>query len=177
MDEPYRTLLGHFRHEVGLYFWDILSTTEAVMFLDEAGLRKVFDLQSPHQMRKLRWETGLIHSMLADDQKVIFAAFNAAATAWHLTEWIIEAWDDLPAQEISKGDYRGNVVQRCPDLEICRQISVGCKHRVVKQRNDPAIQASHMIKLYFRMKDGKITDGPTCKSRNVTGDLLRNQAR
>ena len=131
------------------------------MFLDEAGLRKVFDLQSPHQMlEKLRWETGLIHSMLADDRKVIFAAFNAAATAWHLTEWIIEAWDDLPAQEISKGDYRGNVVQRCPDLEICRQISVGWKHRVVKQRNDPAIQASHMI---FRMKDGKITDGPPAR--------------
>jgi hypothetical protein len=24
MNEPYRTLLGHFRHEVGHYFWDIL---------------------------------------------------------------------------------------------------------------------------------------------------------
>ena len=23
MNEPYRTLLGHFRHEVGHYFWDI----------------------------------------------------------------------------------------------------------------------------------------------------------
>ena len=24
MDEPYRSLLGHFRHEVGHYFWDVL---------------------------------------------------------------------------------------------------------------------------------------------------------
>ena len=24
MDEPYRTLLGHFRHEVGHHFWDVL---------------------------------------------------------------------------------------------------------------------------------------------------------
>ena len=24
MDEPYRTLLGHFRHEIGHYYWDIL---------------------------------------------------------------------------------------------------------------------------------------------------------
>src|SRR4029078_10709095 len=24
MGEPYRTLLGHFRHEVGHYFWDVL---------------------------------------------------------------------------------------------------------------------------------------------------------
>ena len=24
MHEPYRTLLGHFRHEVGHYFWDVL---------------------------------------------------------------------------------------------------------------------------------------------------------
>ena len=24
MNEPYRSLLGHFRHEVGHYFWDVL---------------------------------------------------------------------------------------------------------------------------------------------------------
>ena len=27
MGEPYRTLLGHFRHEVGHYFWDVLGAT------------------------------------------------------------------------------------------------------------------------------------------------------
>jgi hypothetical protein len=29
MNEPYRTLLGHFRHEVGHYFWDLLIDNKA----------------------------------------------------------------------------------------------------------------------------------------------------
>ena len=29
MNEPYRTLLGHFRHEIGHYYWQHLSTTSA----------------------------------------------------------------------------------------------------------------------------------------------------
>jgi hypothetical protein len=31
MGEPYRTLLGHFRHEVGHYFWDRLVSGDAVL--------------------------------------------------------------------------------------------------------------------------------------------------
>ena len=59
-------------------------------FSDDDGLRKVFDLSSPMQMlAKLQWENDQIKSMLAvEDPKVIFAAFNAAATAWHLIEWV-----------------------------------------------------------------------------------------
>ncbi|AWM01280.1 hypothetical protein [Bradyrhizobium amphicarpaeae] len=34
---------------------------------------------------------------------------------------------------------------------------------MVEQRNDPAIQASHVLKLYFRTKDGKIADEPPTK--------------
>ena len=61
-----------------------------MMFEDQGGLRKVFDLQSPHQMlEKLRWENDLVRTMLVDDPKVIFAAFNAAATAWHIAEWVM----------------------------------------------------------------------------------------
>ena len=29
MHEPYRTLLGHFRHEVGHYYWDRLVAATA----------------------------------------------------------------------------------------------------------------------------------------------------
>jgi len=38
MGEPYRTLLGHFRHEVGHYYWDVLIRSDAS--LDR--FRKVF---------------------------------------------------------------------------------------------------------------------------------------
>jgi hypothetical protein len=38
MHEPYRTLLGHFRHEVGHYYWDQLIAGTA----EEAGFREMF---------------------------------------------------------------------------------------------------------------------------------------
>ena len=31
MDEPYRTLLGHFRHEIGHYYWDVLIRDTAAL--------------------------------------------------------------------------------------------------------------------------------------------------
>jgi hypothetical protein len=74
----------------GRYRLSRIPTEGAVRFADDDGVRKVFDLSSPLQMlAKLRWENDQIKSMLAiDDPKVIFAAFNAAATAWHLIEWV-----------------------------------------------------------------------------------------
>jgi hypothetical protein len=38
MGEPYRTLLGHFRHEVGHYYWNVLVRDEAAI----EGFRAVF---------------------------------------------------------------------------------------------------------------------------------------
>jgi hypothetical protein len=38
MHEPYRTLLGHFRHEVGHYFWDVLVRDGGLV----DGSRKIF---------------------------------------------------------------------------------------------------------------------------------------
>ncbi len=38
MGEPYRTLLGHFRHEIGHYYWDRLFETEAAL----GGFRRLF---------------------------------------------------------------------------------------------------------------------------------------
>ncbi len=38
MDEPYRTLLGHFRHETGHYYWDVLVAEKPVL----QGFRMLF---------------------------------------------------------------------------------------------------------------------------------------
>lgn len=103
----------------------------SLAFGDPAGLFKVFDLTSPnHMLQKLRWETDLIKLMLPTDTKVVFAAFNAAATAWHLTEWVTDSSNNY-APTMSAAAYRQDVTTRCPELETCRQISVGWKHRVL----------------------------------------------
>ena len=40
MHEPYRTLLGHFRHEVGHYFWDVWCATAACRGLPQDFRRR-----------------------------------------------------------------------------------------------------------------------------------------
>ena len=42
MGEPYRTLLGHFRHEVGHYFWDVLVRDGGKLDACRAGVRRRF---------------------------------------------------------------------------------------------------------------------------------------
>jgi hypothetical protein len=130
------------------------------MLRDDEGHRKVFDLRSPTQLlAKLEWETQLVKDMLAvEDPKTVFAAFNAAATAWHITDWIHTYSRVHPSEtlNIDHKAYRGDAISRCPNLEICRQIAVGWKHRIVEQRNDPDISATMMIQIFLKTKDGKV---------------------
>jgi hypothetical protein len=133
-------------------------------FSDDDGLRKVFDLSSPMQMlAKLQWENDQIKSMLAvEDPKVIFAAFNAAATAWHLIEWVktfARVYPQQPRLDIDVKTYTRDAISRCPELGICRQLSVGRKHRIVDQSNNPAVPALHVIDIYIKTKNGLPVDG------------------
>ncbi len=43
LDEPYRTLLGHFRHEIGHYYWDVLIRDRARL----QGFRELFGDETP----------------------------------------------------------------------------------------------------------------------------------
>ena len=64
MHEPYRTLLGHFRHEIGHYYWDRLVLDDAArlaafraLFGDEradygAALRRHYDEGAPEQWQE-----------------------------------------------------------------------------------------------------------------------------
>jgi hypothetical protein len=133
-------------------------------FSDDDGLRKVFDLSSPMQMlAKLQCENEQIKSMLAtDDPKVIFAAFNAAATAWHLIEWVVTFARVYPQKtklDIDAKTYREDAVSRCPELSICRQLSVGWKHRIVELKNNPDVQALYVVRIYIKMKNGIPVEG------------------
>ena len=130
-------------------------------FSDALGHRKVFDLKSPIQMLdKLRWELDQIKSLDdAGDRKINFATFNAAATAWHIIDWVKTFNRIYPNERtlpIDPKHYRDDVTTRCPHLRICRQISVGWKHRIVDQFNDAAVQTLAVVNIYVRMIDGKM---------------------
>jgi hypothetical protein len=64
MGEPYRTLLGHFRHEVGHYYWDILVRDAGnlhafrAVFGDDredyqTALKRHYDLGVPHDWQDI----------------------------------------------------------------------------------------------------------------------------
>jgi hypothetical protein len=131
------------------------------MLKDDEGHRKVFDLRSPTQLlEKLEWETQQVKDLLEnEDPKAVFAAFNAAAAAWHITDWIRTYSRVHPFAKklaIDHKTYREDAITRCPNLAICRQISVGWKHRIVDQHNNPDLMASMMIQIFVKTKDGRI---------------------
>jgi len=134
-----------------------------IEFSDQHGHRKVFDLKSPiNMLDKLAWEIAQIEALLdAGDKKAIFATFNAAATAWHIIDWVKTFSRIYPNERplpINATHYRDDVTKRFPELRVCRQISVGWKHRIVDKFNDPTIQALAVVNIYVKQIDGKLTD-------------------
>lgn len=128
-------------------------------FKDDDGIRKVFDLSSPMQMlAKLQWENDQVKSMLeAESPNVVFAAFNAAASAWHLIDWVktfSRVHPNLPRPNIDVAVYRNDAISRCPELSVCRQLSVGWKHRVIDNHNNPHVQALHVIDFFVETENG-----------------------
>jgi hypothetical protein len=64
-----------------------------------------------------------------------------------------------PKLDIDAKTYRADAVSRCPELSICRQLSIGWKHSVVELRNNPDVQALHVVDIYVKTKDGLPVDG------------------
>jgi hypothetical protein len=83
MGEPYRTLLGHFRHEIGHYFWDRLVATDADIL---QSFRALFgdDRQDYDKALKRHYDRGAP----ADWQKN-FISMYAAMHPW---EDFAETW-------------------------------------------------------------------------------------
>ncbi len=80
MWERYRTLLGHFRHESGHYFWDLLTAN------DIEGFRRLFgdDRQDYEQALRYHYEAGPPPNWNHD-------YISAYATAHPLEDWA-ETW-------------------------------------------------------------------------------------
>ena len=82
MHEPYRTLLGHFRHEVGHYYWDKLVRDGAM--LDECRPMFGDDEAAYAQALKTHYEQGA-----PDDWQANFVSTYATTHAW---EDFAETW-------------------------------------------------------------------------------------
>lgn len=92
---------------------------------------------------KLYWEIArLDHATPHDVIDMKCFAFNAAITAWQLSDWIFE---DMSAEQrrqfgISTSAALKNLAcEQCRALHLCRQIATASKHRVVKVHYDDSI--------------------------------------
>jgi hypothetical protein len=93
---------------------------------------------------KLDWEIArILHATPSDIIDMKCFAFNAAVTAWQLTDWVLD--DMTAAQKKSRGissldDLQNLVIAECRALHLCRWIATASKHRIVNnRRHDPTV--------------------------------------
>jgi hypothetical protein len=129
----------------------------------QSDIENVFAMnQRQHMLAKLLWEiselTGAM-SVWKDNEEFpvpIFMAFNAAVTAWHITDWLWQSRPETRAllavrygfeftEGTSSGLDRGLrrfqkvVKEQNRPLRICREIANGSKH--MRSERDPDIKA------------------------------------
>ncbi len=119
---------------------------------------------------KLYWEIERIkHASPRDIIDMKCFAFNAAVTAWQLTDWV---FDDMTAdQRQSRGisnlaGLQQLVSSECRALHLCHWIATASKHRVVNSRHhDPtvttAVRSAPVASGHFPNWELIIIDGDT----------------
>jgi len=78
-----------------------------------------------------------------------YFAFNAAVTAWALTDWVFE--DMTSAQRDrhrvrSRSEFQKLARDQCRALHLCRQVATASKHRTVDKYPDPGVSAGVNIR-------------------------------
>lgn len=123
--------------------------------LDPEGRLKTFKLDSPrHYLEKLEWECE-VFTELEDggDLRARFAAFNACATAWQMTEWLWDALDGHRRAEFgwrTKENMFTDQKARCPELRLCQQVGNAGKHFVLLH-NDPLVTTDVKSEILIRI--------------------------
>lgn len=137
-----------------------LEVTEAPKPSD---IQNVFGLNKPqHMLSKLLWEIDNLSRSLSvwtkrgEFPEPLFIAYNAAVTAWHITDWL---WQSSPeirtilakryaliitdsSAGLRKGleKFQESVAKESRHLYACREIANGSKH-MRRRRSDPDISA------------------------------------
>jgi hypothetical protein len=110
---------------------------------------KTFGLENCRSLlNKLLWEKKHLESSLGDVEALMFVAFNAAVTAWHLGDWV---WADMTEEQRDalriewnlelkdRTEFLFALRQRERSLAICREIATASKHVKVSQSPDRGI--------------------------------------
>src|ERR1700730_17871359 len=90
---------------------------------------------------KLDWEIArILHASPQDIIDMKCFAFNAAVTAWQLTDWVFDDMTVLQRQRraiSSLSELQQLVRSECRALHLCHRIATASKHRIVAHHHDP----------------------------------------
>ena len=74
-------------------------------------------------------------------------ALNCAMTAWHLIDWLFREKNPTAAkQEI--GNFRKPLIEKCPSLQIMRDLTTGAKHYTISDYT-PKMKSTELKKGAF----------------------------
>ena len=129
-----------------------------------SDIQSVFALNKPqHMLSKLLWEIDRLSTSLSvwtkrtEFPEPLFIVWNAAVTAWHITDWLWQSGPEIRAIlaarynlkfiEGSKNALRAGlesfqeaIASDCRFLYVCREIANGSKH-MRKNKVDPDVTA------------------------------------
>lgn len=119
---------------------------------------KTFSLATPVDMYfKLLWEHDRLHELVHNNggaRETHYAAINAALTAWHIADWILE---NVDLNELCKLEVLGAEFPICDEdsfkrwatsftqLAMCDQIANASKHAVIYRRPKPTWTWTHRL--------------------------------
>ncbi len=141
---------------------------------------QTFALESCRDLvRKLEYDLVLLGKDRPDDTDYLpFMAFNAAITAWQLSDWV---WLDMTPDQrkelardwgnflsssnlslVNAGDFRGVLRRKERTIGICRQIATASKHAEVTSGGDQTIRTVYA--LVDGVWEGTVIDGTQRRS-------------
>jgi hypothetical protein len=127
-------------------------------------IQNVFALNKPqHMLSKLLWEIDRLSTSLSvwtkrtEFPEPLFIVWNAAVTAWHITDWLWQSGPDIRAilarrynlkfvegskTAVREGleSFQEAIANDCRFLYVCREIANGSKH-MRKNKVDPDVTA------------------------------------
>jgi hypothetical protein len=112
--------------------------------MNRPGELQTFSFDSAADLHwKLYWEVARMNAAPQDIIDLKCFAFNAAVTAWQLTDW---TFDDMSAKQkkdrgvVALVDFQNLVRSMCRPLHLCARIATASKHRIVRsQHHDPSV--------------------------------------
>ena len=117
---------------------------------------KRFGIYTPRDLLlKLSWEIQNLNDPSMGITAEGYHCFNAAVTAWHLTDWVWKAFHQQQFKKVS--DFQSVIRKESKHLAICDQLANGSKHFERDVHDRPEVYSNiEPAAAIIRTPDGRL---------------------